>query len=68
MMNISEIRKLTKEEITTKANELVSELRKVKTALKSGELSGENINKHRELKKTIAKLKTVLTELSLLNK
>ncbi len=67
-MKLEEIRKLSKNELIEKSNAAVLDLRKVHFGLKSGELSAENINKARSLKKDIARMKTIINELELLNK
>jgi ribosomal protein L29 len=66
-MKTSEIRKFTKEELVNKYNEFTTEFAKIKVALKSGDITAENVNKSRELKKDIAKIQTVLSELKLVN-
>lgn len=66
-MNVSELRKLSEAELVDKCNASVVELKKVKFELKSNNINPENINKHRELKKDIAKIKTILNELKLIN-
>jgi ribosomal protein L29 len=67
-MKLEELRKLSQSELTDKCNEAVKELHKVKFALKSGNIDAENVNKARTLKKDIARIKTILNELALLNK
>jgi ribosomal protein L29 len=64
-MKTAEIRKLEKAELIQKCNELLAEYKRTKFALKSGDITPENINKARVLKKDIARAKTVLMELSL---
>ncbi len=59
---MDELRQLTQEELRDKCNAQLAELAKVKLALKSGQLTSENINNARDLKKTIARIKTVLRE------
>lgn len=66
-MHTADIRKLEKNELVQKCNELISELKKVKFSLKSGDITPENVNKARALKKDIARAKTVLKELSLVS-
>lgn len=66
-MKTAELRKLEQSELVQKCNEMIAEFKKVKFALKSGDITPDNINKSRELKKDIARLKTVLKELSLVN-
>jgi ribosomal protein L29 len=65
-MKVEEIRKLTNAELVEKVNASILELKKAKFALKSGNLAPENINKARQLKKDIARMKTVLTEMKLI--
>lgn len=67
-MKIDELRKLSKVELTDKVNDYVTEFKKVKFALKSGDITAENVNKSRELKTDIARMKTVLNELNLVLK
>jgi len=59
-MKASEIRKLTTEEINTKINENKEELFNLRMKQATGEL--ENAGRIHELRKTVARLKTVLKE------
>lgn len=65
-MTTSEIRKLTAIEIIEELKKAVLEYQKLKISLKSNAIAPEIINKSRLLKKDIARLKTVLSELSLI--
>ena len=67
MRNVDELRKLTKEELFEKKRSDVTEFRKIKFNLKSGDVTGENIKKLRELKYEIARISTVLNEMDLVN-
>jgi ribosomal protein L29 len=62
---IEDLRKLNKEELLEKKSANVSEYRKAKFALKSGDVSAENVNKARELKLEIARIETILKELEI---
>lgn len=64
-MTTVEIRKLERNELVQQCNAMINELKKVKFNLKSGEITPEMINKARNLKKDIARAKTVLKEMSL---
>lgn len=66
MSKIEDLRKLNKEELTEQKNSSVTELKKLKFDLKSGDISAEKINRTRELKTEIAKISTVLNELELI--
>lgn len=66
MKSVEELRKLTKDELYEMKRADVSELRKGKFNLKSGTITGETVNKVRELKKEIARISTVLNEMELL--
>lgn len=65
-MKVSEIRKLERNELVEKCNTSIEEYKKIKFALKSGGINPENVNKARELKRDIARYKTILKELALL--
>jgi ribosomal protein L29 len=65
-MNVEDLRKLNKAELLEKKNANVLELKKVKFALKSGDINAENVNKSRALKSEIARISTVLNELELI--
>lgn len=67
-MKIDELRKLSTDELVNKSNELVNEFKKIKFSLKSGDITPEHINKSRELKKNIAQIKTIISEISLIQK
>ena len=62
---IDDLRKLNKEELLEKKGAAVAEYRKIKFNLKSGDITADNINKARELKAEIARISTVLKELTL---
>ena len=64
-MKIDEIRKLSTNELIEKCNTSLVELKKVRLALQSGDLSAGMVNKARSLKKDVSKIKTVLSELNL---
>jgi ribosomal protein L29 len=64
-MKIDELRKLSKNELLEKCNTSLVESKKVRLALKSGNISAEIVNKSRALKLDVAKIKTVLSELNL---
>jgi ribosomal protein L29 len=66
-MKTEELRKLSNTELIEKSNESVLEFKKVKFELKSGNITPENVNKARALKKDIARIKTVINELNLLS-
>lgn len=66
-MKISELRKLSKNELVEKSNSSLGEYKVVKLALKCGDLSPENVNKSRALKKGMARMKTILNELNLVS-
>jgi ribosomal protein L29 len=66
-MKIAEIRKLSQNELVEKCNASVAELKTVELALQTGNLSAENVNKVRSLKKDVARMKTVLNELRLVS-
>lgn len=66
MSKIEDLRKLNKEELIEQKNSSVTELKKLKFDLKSGDISAEKINRSRELKNEIAKISTVLNELELI--
>ena len=59
-MTINEIRELSLEELEVKVNELKQELFNLKFQKTLGQL--QNTAKIRDVKRTIAKLKTVVTE------
>jgi len=59
-MTIKEIRELSLEELETKVNELKQELFNLKFQKTLGQL--QNTAKIRDVKRTIARLKTVVTE------
>ena len=59
-MTIKEIRELSIEELETKVNELKQELFNLKFQKTLGQL--QNTAKIRDVKRTIARLKTVVTE------
>ena len=59
-MTINEIRELSLEELETKVNELKQELFNLKFQKTLGQL--QNTAKIRDVKRTIARLKTVVTE------
>ena len=59
-MTINEIRELTLEELEVKVNELKQELFNLKFQKTLGQL--QNTAKIRDVKRTIARLKTVVTE------
>ena len=59
-MTINEIRELSLEELEVKANELKQELFNLKFQKTLGQL--QNTAKIRDVKRTIARLKTVVTE------
>jgi len=65
-MKSDELRKLSTDELVTKCNESLVEFKKIKFALKTGNITPENINKARELRKDIARVKTILNEMKLL--
>ncbi len=65
-MKPSEMRKLSATELREKCEAALVEYKKVKLALKTGEITPENVNKARNLKAEIARMKTVLKELSLI--
>jgi len=67
-MKTSELRKLSEQELKDKCNSSVNELKKVRFELSSNSAAAETINKYRELKKDVAKIKTILNELALINK
>ena len=59
-MTINEIRELSLEELEVKVNELKQELFNLKFQKTLGQL--QNTSKIRDVKRTIARLKTVVTE------
>lgn len=59
-MKTSEIRKMSKEEITKKVNELKAEIFDLRMKQSTGNL--DKPHKINELRKTVARLKTVLNE------
>lgn len=59
-MKVEEIRKLSNEEITTKITESKKELFELRLKQSTGQL--EKPSKMRELRKTIARMKTILKE------
>jgi ribosomal protein L29 len=64
-MKIDEIRKLKINELIEKKSSNNAEYRKLKFALKSGEITAENINRAREIKKENALISTVINEIKL---
>lgn len=67
-MQVTELRKLSIEELNSELITAIMEYKKVRFNLKSGNISSENINKHRILRKKIARIKTILRELEILEK
>ena len=59
-MKAKELRDLTSEELMSKLNDFKSELFSLRFQLATGQL--ENPARMREVKKTIARIKTVITE------
>lgn len=60
-MKVSELRKLNKDELKVKGSELKQELFNVKFQLHTGRL--ENSAKIREIRKEIAQVNTIITEM-----
>jgi len=65
---IDDLRKLNKDELMERKSVSLAELKKIKFALKSGDITAENVNKARQLKDEVAKISTVLKEMDLIKK
>ena len=63
---IEDLRKLNTAELLEKKNANLTELKKIKFDLKSGDITAEKVNRARALKDEVAKISTVLTELELI--
>lgn len=67
-MKVAELRNLNIDELSSELTSAIIEYKKVKFNLKGGNISSENINKHRILRKKIARIKTIIKELEILQK
>lgn len=66
-MKVSELRKLSLVELKAELSSAIIEYKKVKFELKSGKITSDNINKARQLRKKIARIKTIIKEIEILN-
>lgn len=65
-MDLSEIRKLDKNELNTQISDLKLQINKARIELKSQKVTPESINSYRSSKKQLARLLTVLHEKDIL--
>lgn len=68
MYKVNELRKMPKDELLSLLNSERANLMKLRIQLKSGGISSDNVNNYRNKRKLIARIKTVLKELELINK
>lgn len=66
-MKVSELRKLSLVELKAELSSAIIEYKRVKLELKSGKVTSDNINKARQLRKKIARIKTIIKEIEILN-
>ncbi|MCX8034734.1 MAG: 50S ribosomal protein L29 [Candidatus Dojkabacteria bacterium] len=68
MYKINELRKMPREELLSLLSSERADLMKLRIQLKSGVTNSDNINNYRNKRKLIARIKTILKELELINK
>lgn len=68
MYKINELRKMPREELLSLLSSERADLMKLRIQLKSGVTNSDNVNNYRNKRKLIARIKTILKELELINK
>ncbi len=68
MYKVNELRKMPKDELLSLLNSERAHLMKLRIQLKFGATNADNVNNYRNKRKLIARIKTVLKELKLINK